>query len=100
MSVDGAVQQYLTTPKFNLQISSDKLSLPEIARSCRRWPASALQPAFEFKLNGPLDRLGVEMNVRSSAGQVSGKLVADVRRAGSVGRRATSRSGTSTSRRC
>ena len=32
LSVDGAVQHYLSKPIFNLQISSDKLSLPEIAR--------------------------------------------------------------------
>src|SRR5689334_22475842 len=32
LSVDGAVQNYLTRPTLNLQISSDKLSLPEIAR--------------------------------------------------------------------
>ena len=32
LSVDGAVQQYLTTPIVNMQISSDKVSLPEMAR--------------------------------------------------------------------
>src|SRR5205823_6889632 len=32
LSVDGAVQNYLTEPNLNLQISSDKLSIPEIAR--------------------------------------------------------------------
>src|SRR5947208_2391105 len=31
VSMQGAVQQYLTKPIFNLEISSDKLSLPEIA---------------------------------------------------------------------
>src|SRR5205814_1656360 len=37
-----------------------------------------LQPAFEIKLNGQLDALGVDMNVRSSAGDAIGKIVADV----------------------
>src|SRR5205085_4808250 len=32
LSMNGAVQQYLSKPIFNLQISSDKLSLPEIAQ--------------------------------------------------------------------
>jgi len=32
LSVDGAVQHYLSTPVYNLQISSDKLSVPELAR--------------------------------------------------------------------
>ncbi len=37
-----------------------------------------LQPAFNVKLDGPLDHLGVEMNAQSSAGAFSGTLVADV----------------------
>ena len=38
LSIDGAVQNYLTKPDLNLQITSDKLSIPEIARarSCAR----------------------------------------------------------------
>ncbi|HEY7171981.1 MAG TPA: translocation/assembly module TamB domain-containing protein [Vicinamibacterales bacterium] len=78
LSVDGAVQNYLTKPVFNVRISSDKLSLPEIARVVPALAGVRLQPAFELKLDGPLDHLGVDMNVRSSAGQVTGKLVADV----------------------
>src|SRR5207248_2202999 len=37
-----------------------------------------LQPAFEEAADGPLDRLGVNLNLRSSAGQVSGTLTADL----------------------
>jgi hypothetical protein len=80
--IDGAVQQYLSTPQLNLQISSDKLSIPEIARLVPALDGIPLQPAFEFKLNGPLDRLGADMNVRSSAGQVTGQLVADLQAPG------------------
>ena len=82
LSVDGAVQHYLTTPVFNLQISSDKLSLPEIARLVPALAGVRLQPAFDVKADGPLDRLGVEMNVQSSAGAVSGTVVADLAGAG------------------
>jgi len=78
LSVAGAVQNYLTKPVFNVEISSDKLSLPEIARVIPALAGIRLQPAFEVKLDGPLDRLGVAMNVRASAGQIAGKLVADV----------------------
>lgn len=78
LSIDGAVQQYLTTPQFNVQISSDKTSLPELARLVPALAGIELQPAYEVKLNGPLDHLGVDLNVRSSAGQVAGTLVADV----------------------
>ena len=69
LSVDGAVQHYLTKPVFNLQISSDKLSLPEIARLVPALAGIRLQPSFNVKADGPLDRLGVEMNVQSSAGR-------------------------------
>ncbi len=78
LSVDGAVQQYLSTPQLNLQITSDKLSLPEIARLVPALAGIQLQPAFEIKLNGPMDRLGVDMNVRSDAGQIAGQVVADI----------------------
>ena len=54
LSVDGAVQNYLTEPNLNLQISSDKLSIPEIARLVPALAGVNLQPAFEIKLNGPL----------------------------------------------
>src|SRR5262245_35282394 len=58
LSIEGAVQQYLTTPVFNLQVSSDKLSVPEIARLVPALAGVQLQPAFGIKLSGPLDRRG------------------------------------------
>lgn len=82
VQIDGAVQHYLSTPQVNVQISSDTLSLPEIARLVPALNGVALRPAFELRLNGPLDGLGVDMNVRSSAGQVTGQLVADVQTPG------------------
>jgi autotransporter translocation and assembly factor TamB len=78
ISIDGAVQQYLTKPVFNIQVSSDKLSIPEVARLVPALAGIRLQPAFEVKVDGPLDRLGVAMNVRSSAGRATATLVADV----------------------
>src|SRR5262249_8002591 len=78
LSIDGAVQNYLTKPVFNLQVSSDKLSIPEIARLVPSLAGVRLQPAFELKFDGPLDRLGIGVNVRSSAGALTGKLLADV----------------------
>src|SRR5665213_3227488 len=78
LSLDGSVQQYLTKPLFNLQLTSDKFSLPEIARLVPALAGVQLQPAFELKVNGPMDRLGVGLNLRSSAGQMTGTLVADV----------------------
>ena len=78
LSLDGAVQHYLTTPLFNLQISSDKLSIPEIARLVPALAGIRLQPSFNVKAAGPLDALGLEMNVQSSAGMMSGKVITDL----------------------
>jgi uncharacterized protein involved in outer membrane biogenesis len=78
LSVDGALQHYLSTPQFNVQITSDKLSLPEFAKIIPALAGVQLQPALELKLDGPMDRLGVTMNVRSSAGQITGQVVADL----------------------
>ena len=78
LSFDGEVQNYLTTPNFRLSVSSDKLSIPEIARIVPALAGVRLQPSFNIKTDGPLDRLGVEMNVQSSAGVASGKIVADL----------------------
>ena len=78
VQVAGAIQHYLTKPILNLQISSDKLSVPEIAKVLPALAGVRLQPAFEVKVAGPADELAVEMNVRSSAGDAMGKFVADV----------------------
>jgi autotransporter translocation and assembly factor TamB len=82
LSMDGAVQNYTTKPVFNLQISSDKLSLPEIARLVPALAGIELQPSFNVRSAGSLDRLGIEMNVQSTAGTASGKLVADLQAPG------------------
>jgi translocation and assembly module TamB len=78
LAIDGAVQAYLTKPVLNVQISSDKLSLPEIARLVPALAGVRLQPAFELHLSGPADQLRVGMNVRSAAGQATADLVADL----------------------
>ncbi len=76
--IDGALQHYLTEPQLNLQISTDTFSLPEVARLVPALAGIELRPAFELRLNGPLGALGVDMNLRSSAGQLTGQLVADL----------------------
>src|SRR5262245_58026591 len=78
LSVEGTVHQYLTEPRVDLRISSDKLSLPEVARVVPALAGLRLYPSFEINVSGPLDRLSVEMNVRSSAGDLDGKLLADI----------------------
>ena len=78
LSVDGAVQHYLTTPVLNLRVSSDKVSLQELSRIVPALSGIAVQPRFEIAAEGPLDRLNVEMNVRSSAGDATARVVTDL----------------------
>jgi hypothetical protein len=77
VSIEGAIQDYLTRPILNLQISSDKTSLPEVARVLPALSGIRLQPAYELKLDGPMDQLRVDMNARSSAGQAIAQGTAD-----------------------
>ena len=77
VAIDGAVQNYLSKPNLNLRVTSDKLSIPEIARLVPALANVKLQPAFEIQFGGPLDQLGIDMNVRSTAGQLTGSLVVD-----------------------
>src|SRR5262249_17965459 len=53
-------------------------SLPEIAKVVPAVAGVEVQPAFELTLNGPADRLGVDLNIRSSAGQMTGALTTDL----------------------
>jgi autotransporter translocation and assembly factor TamB len=76
LAVEGTVQNYLTKPYFNLQIASNKLSIPEIARLVPALEGVTLQPAFDIRMQGPLDALRVRMNARSSAGQATGNIIA------------------------
>ena len=46
VSVDGAVRHYLSAPTLALKVTSDKLSLPEIARLVPALDRVALEPAF------------------------------------------------------
>ncbi len=78
LSASGAVQQYLSHPVFSLQLSSDKLSLPEVAQVVPALAGIRLEPSFNLKASGPLDRLSLEMNAQSSAGRFSGAVVADL----------------------
>jgi len=75
LSVDGAIENYLKAPVVRLQIGSDKVSLPEIARLVPALDGIPLQPAFELRLEGPLDRMKTSLNARSTAGNVRADVI-------------------------
>ena len=78
LTLDGAVEHYLTAPVFRVKAASDRMSIPEIARLVPALAGRPVTPAFQIALDGPLNRLNVTLNLRSSAGDVSGRVVADL----------------------
>ncbi len=78
ITIDGAVRDYLTTPSFNVQAAADPLSLPELGRIVPSLAGVGLRPAIELKAAGPLNQLNAALHVRSSAGELSGQVVADL----------------------
>ncbi len=78
VSVDGAIQHYLTRPVFNLQVSSDKLSMPEIAQVVPALAGIRLAAVVQLKLAGPFDRLNVDMNCSRRRAASAATVVADL----------------------
>jgi hypothetical protein len=55
------------------------LSLPAIGRIVPAAAAYPVHPELNIKANGPADRLALDLDVRSEAGNVRGQLMADVK---------------------
>ena len=72
LHASGVVEQYLRQPVLKLTATSEKFSLPELARVLPLVGVVQFQPAFEIDARGPLDRLAVDLTVRSKAGAISG----------------------------
>ena len=77
LKVDGVIEQYLKTPVMKLTISGHA-SLPEIGRVIPALAEYKLHPDFEVKANGPAERVALDLNVRSEAGNITGQLTADL----------------------
>jgi hypothetical protein len=65
--IDGDIEHYLKRPVVNVQVSSDKLAIEEIARLFPALRGIDLQPAFTVKAAGTLDNLAVTLDVKSGA---------------------------------
>ena len=76
LSLDAVVRDYQRTPVIEATASSDKLALDELARIIPALRGYTLQPAFEIRASGTLDALEVDLDARSSAGQVGAQIVA------------------------
>jgi autotransporter translocation and assembly factor TamB len=78
LTVDGVVEQYLATPIAKLS-TTGTISLPEIGRVVPAASGYPLHPVVDLTANGPADRLALDLDVRSEAGNVKGQLTADVK---------------------
>jgi autotransporter translocation and assembly factor TamB len=77
LTIDGVVQNYLATPVLNLTTTGN-VSLPEVARVVPAAAGYNLHPALNLRAEGPAERLALDMDVRSEAGAVKGRITADV----------------------
>ena len=85
MTIDGVIEDYLQTPIVKLTTTGD-VSLPEIGRVVPAAAGYGLHPKFSVKASGPADRLALDLDLRSEAGNVRGKLTTDVKAPGLAAR--------------
>ncbi len=78
LRVDGAVTAYTTRPVLDLHVSSEKLAFVELARVVPALAGLPLQPSLDVRAKGPLDRVHLVAETRSSAGEVAGDVTADL----------------------
>jgi autotransporter translocation and assembly factor TamB len=77
VTVDGVVENYLATPVTKLR-ATGTVSLPEIGRLVPAAAGYNLHPAIDLRVDGPADQLNLDVDVRSEAGNLRGRLAADV----------------------
>ena len=77
LTVNGVVEHYLGTPVLKLTTTGN-VSLPEVGRIVPAAAGYRLHPAINLKANGPAERLALEIDVRSEAGNIRGQLTGDV----------------------
>ncbi|MEX2660694.1 MAG: translocation/assembly module TamB domain-containing protein [Vicinamibacterales bacterium] len=77
VALDGVVERYLRDRVFNVT-AIGTLSLPEIGRIVPALAPYNLHPAVDIKAKGPAERMAMDLDVRSEAGNVDGQVTADL----------------------
>ena len=77
LAIDGVIEKYLQTPVVKLTTTGN-VSLPEIGRVVPPVAPYRLHPVVDIKANGPAERLALDLDVKSEAGNARGQLTADV----------------------
>jgi autotransporter translocation and assembly factor TamB len=78
LSFDGVIEQYLRTPAIK-GTTSGQISLPEIGQIVLPVSEYSLNPVFDIKLDGPADRLAMDLDVKSEAGNLTGQVTANLK---------------------
>ena len=79
LTLDGRIVNYLSQPVVELQATSDRLVISEIARLVPALRGIDLQPAFRLSARGPLQAVAFDFSTRSTAGEASGHVTAGLR---------------------
>jgi autotransporter translocation and assembly factor TamB len=77
LTVDGVIEQYLGTPVVKLT-TTGHVSMPEVGRIVPAAAGYQLHPRIALKASGPAERLTIDVNMQSEAGNVRGRLTGDV----------------------
>jgi autotransporter translocation and assembly factor TamB len=78
LNVGGVIETYLRTPVIKL-VTDGTLSLPEVGRILPVLAGYQLHPVLVVNTNGTLDRLLMDLDLKSEAGLLRGPLTTDLR---------------------
>jgi hypothetical protein len=81
LNVDGVIERYLSDRVIRLTTTGN-VSLPEIGRVVPAAAEYPLHPRLDVRAEGPADRLALDLDVQSEAGNVRGQVTADVQAPG------------------
>ena len=78
LSVDGAIAKLPDKSRAEPAAAFERVSVPELSRLAPVLEGVDLQPGVALALAGPLNQLNIELDLQSTAGEVSGDLLADL----------------------
>ena len=77
LNIDGVIESYLRTPVIKLG-TDGTVSLPEVGQFVPVLSGYALHPVLDVKANGTIDRLLLDLSLRTEAGLIRGPLMTDL----------------------
>jgi hypothetical protein len=77
MTVNGVIEKYLSARILKLT-TTGHLSMPELGRIIPAAGGYDQHPDLTVQVNGPLQRLGMDLDVKSEIGNVRGKVMTDL----------------------